>query len=340
MPKRVGRYTVSLPNRPAVTGFAAVVGKKEGEGPLAKYVDFIYDDTTLGESSWEKAESHMQSDAVSRALESASLSASELDYIFAGDLLNQCIGSSYALKELDVPYIGLFGACSTMAESIALASIFVESRAANTCAAATSSHFCSAERQFRFPLEYGGQRTPSSQHTATAAGCAIIRDQGEGPYISNVTFGRMVDLGVKDINNMGSAMAPAAAATISDFLKDTGTNASDYDLILTGDLSLVGTKLLKDLLIRDQIDIKDKHADCGLLLYDIKKQDMHAGGSGCGCSAAVLCSYIFKNMRKGNLNEVLFVGTGALMSPVSIQQGDSIPSVAHLVHFSNSKGEA
>lgn len=337
MPQRTGRYTVQFQNRPVIMGFSAVGGKKEGEGPLAHAFDAIYEDTTLGESSWEKAESHMQRDAFAKALEGAGVTAGEIDYIFAGDLLNQSIGSVFGLKDYIVPFIGLYGACSTMAESLALSSVFVETGVAERCAAITSSHFCSAERQFRFPLEYGGQRPPSAQHTATAAGCVIVGNEGAGPFVAAVTFGRIVDKGIKDANNMGAAMAPAAAATIADFFNDTGTGPENYDLIITGDLSKVGTDLLIELLKREGIDISDKHADCGIMLYDIDKQDMHAGGSGCGCSAAVLCTYVLQNMRKGALNEVLFIGTGALMSPTSAQQGASIPSIAHLVHLSTKK---
>lgn len=335
MPERVGNQTLNLLSRPAVTGYAAVVGKKEGEGPLANQFDKINEDTTLGELSWEKAESALQKEALTIALEKAGCTAGQIQYVFAGDLLNQCIGSSFGLRDFGIPFIGLFGACSTMALSLALSSILVDSGAATLSAAVTSSHFCSAERQFRYPLEYGGQRTPTAQWTVTGAGAAIIAAQGGGPFVQAVTLGKIVDLGIKDANNMGAAMAPAAADTIQTFLEDTGTRPTDYDLILTGDLGMVGSSLLKELLARENIDISPVHNDCGLLIFDLEEQDVHAGGSGCGCAASVLCSHIFNRMRSGNLKNILFCATGALMSTVSSQQGETVPSVAHLVQIMN-----
>lgn len=223
-----------------------------------------------------------------------------------------------------------------MAQTLALSSIFIDAGVARRCAAVTSSHFCSAERQFRFPLEYGGQRTPTAQWTVTGSGAAIVSRGGTGPHIAAVTIGRIVDLGVKDAANMGAAMAPAAATTLKDFFDDTGTGPSDYDLIVTGDLGAVGSNLLYELMNRDNIHIAENHTDCGLLIFDRKKQDVHAGGSGCGCSGSVLCSYILNRLRKGELKDVLFMATGALMSPTSSQQGESIPGVAHLLHLKNS----
>ena len=235
-----------------------------------------------------------------------------------------------------MPFIGLYGACSTMALSLGLASMLVDCGAARVTAASTSSHFCSAERQFRLPLEYGGQRTPTSQRTATAAGASVVEVRQSGkPAVDAVTIGRITDLGIKDANNMGAAMAPAAANTIADFLKDTSSSPSDFDMILTGDLGKVGSRLLCELLQKDRgIDIESVHADCGLLLYDIEKQDVHAGGSGCGCGASVLNSYIMRRLESGELSRVLFVATGALMSPTSSLQGESIPSIAHAVLLS------
>lgn len=333
MAKRVGRYTVQMENMPSINGFAAVCGKKEAEGPLGQYFDQTFDDTTLGEDSWEKAESRLQTESVNRALEKAGLTAPEVDYIFAGDLLNQCISSTFGLRSLDIPFLGQYGACSTMAQTLALSSIMVETGIAKHCIAVTSSHFCSAERQFRFPLEYGGQRTPTAQWTVTGSGAIIIGSGGQGPFVSAVTIGRITDLGIKDANNMGAAMAPAAAATLMDFFNDTSTGPDNYDLILTGDLGEVGSKLLLELLERENIDIGGKHSDCGLLIYHQKAQDVHAGGSGCGCSASVLCSIILNRLKQGELENVLFMATGALMSPTSSQQGESIPSIAHLIHL-------
>ena len=337
MPTRQGRYTLKLDSCPSIAGFAAIVGKKEGEGPLARSFDMICDDTTMGEKTWEKAESRLQKDAVNKALDKAALTPSDIDYIFAGDLLNQCISSTYGLRDLEIPLLGLFGACSTMAESLCLGSIFVDTGAAGHCACVTSSHFCSAERQFRYPLEYGGQRTPTAQWTVTGAGCAIVAASDQAPYVRAVTVGRIQDMGITDVNNMGAAMAPAAADTLKTFFIDTGTNPDNYDLILTGDLGQVGSQLVEELLQRDHLDIAGRHSDCGLLIFDIKTQAVNAGGSGCGCSASVLCSHILTQIKQGTLHDVLFVATGALMSPTSLQQGESIPGIAHLVHLSNTK---
>jgi len=335
MPERVGKYTLRLNSSPSVIGYAAVVSKKESEGPLAKHFDIVCDDSAFGEQTWEKAESRMQKDAVNKALEKCGTSNSEINYIFAGDLLNQCISSTYGLRDLGIPFVGVYGACSTMAETLSLASIFVDSGAADKTIAVTSSHFCSAERQFRFPLEYGGQRTPTAQWTVTGSGCAVVGKSSIPPYIREVTIGTIEDMGIKDANNMGAAMAPAAYSTIKNYFADTCTNESNFDLILTGDLGKLGSDLLKQLLQRDGYNLEKKQTDCGLLIYDLEKQDVHCGGSGCGCSASVLCSYIMNAIRNGDLNDVLFIATGALMSPTSVQQGESIPGVAHLLHLSS-----
>ena len=337
MPTRVGKYTIRLQSNPSIIGFASVVGKKESEGPFGQYYDQCHTDTTLGESSWEKAESRLQNEAVHLALNKAGLKSADIDCIFAGDLLNQCISSTFGLRSLNIPFLGQYGACSTMAQTLAIASLFVEAGAATRTAAVTSSHFCSAERQFRYPLEYGGQRTPTAQWTATAAGSVILGARAAYPAavvgLQAVTFGRIVDYDMKDVANMGAAMAPAAASTLTDYFNDTGTNPQDYDLILTGDLGLVGSSLLDDMMRREGRDIRPVHNDCGLMIYDREKQDVHAGGSGCGCSAAILCSAILQQMSVGQLHKVLFLGTGALMSPTSSQQGESIPGVAHLVYL-------
>ena len=333
MPERKGQFTVTLSSRPTILGYAAVAGKKEGEGPLGRYFDYIFEDTTLGDKSWEKAESALQREAFTRALDKAGMSPSQVNYLFAGDLLNQSIASTFGLREYNVPLFGQFGACSTMAQTLAMSSIFVDSGAADLCCAVTSSHFCTAERQFRFPLEYGGQRTPTSQWTATASGAAVVGMGGGKVHVEAVCGGRITDLGVTDANNMGAAMAPAAADTIFNFLTDTNTKPEDYDLILTGDLSAVGSELLQELLQRKGIDLGTRHADCGLMMYDRHTQDVHAGGSGCGCSAAIVCSYLLSKMERGELHNVLFVGTGALMSTTSSQQGESIPGIAHLVQL-------
>ena len=326
-----------LKNAPIIKGFAATVGKKEGEGPLEKWFDEIHDDTTLGEASWEKAESGLQMSALTIALKKAVLKPSDMDYVLAGDLLNQCMGSSFGLREFGIPLLGLYGACSTMALSLSLAAMLVDSGYAKHAAAVTSSHFCSAERQFRYPLEYGGQRTPTAQWTVTGAGSVIVSSEKNAndtePYIYSVTHGKILDLGVKDANNMGAAMAPAAADTITAHLKCSGASPDDFDLILTGDLGSVGSDLLQTIMKKDGIDIKGVHDDCGTRIFDLEGQDVHAGGSGCGCSASVLCSEILTKLHARELTRVLFCATGALMSTTSAQQGESIPGIAHAIEI-------
>lgn len=333
MPERRGEYTLSLSNQPTILGHGAVVGKKEGEGPLGREFDAVFEDTRLGEKTWEKAESALQKEAVTRALDRAGLSPSQLQFIFAGDLLNQNIASTFGLREMNIPLLGQFGACSTMGQTLAMAAIFVDSGAADLCGAVTSSHFCTAERQFRFPLEYGGQRTPTSQWTATASGAVVVGRAGKGVRVREVCIGRVQDLGVTDMNNLGSAMAPAAADTLAHFFRDTETRPEDYDLIATGDLGAVGSQLNRELMERKGYPLGDNYTDCGLLLFDRERQDVHAGGSGCGCSAAVLCAHFLPMMERGELHSLLFVPTGALMSPTSSQQGESIPGIAHAVHL-------
>ena len=337
MPQRTGRYTISMENDIFIEESAGIAGSKEREGPLGEYFDISFNDDKLGQESWEKAESSLQTIAVNTVLKKAELLPDDIDIIFAGDLLNQCISSTFGLKELNIPFMGQYGACSTMAQTLALGSIFTDSNAANRAVAVTSSHFCSAERQFRLPLEYGGQRTPSAQWTVTGAGAALISKKPSAAKIKHVTIGRIKDLDIKDANNMGAAMAPAAAETIMSFLSDTNTKVSDIDLILTGDLGKVGSALLRELMQREGIDISSIHNDCGMLIFDTVKQDVHSGGSGCGCSASVFCSYIMKNIKVGKLHNVLFTATGALMSPTSSQQGESIPGIAHLIHICGDK---
>ena len=337
MASRIGRYTIQLAIPPGIIGYASIVGKKEGEGPLSTKFDVINEDTTFGEKTWEKSESRMQMNTLNLALKKANITSNTVDVIFAGDLLNQCISSSYGMRESGIPFAGIYGACSTMAESLSLSSVFIEGGFANVCAALTSSHFCSAERQYRLPLQYGGQRAQSAQWTVTGSGCVILAANGPGPFIKEITLGRVIDLGIKDANNMGAAMAPAAADTIKNYFHDTQAQPQDFDLIVTGDLGYVGSELLKTLLSKEGISLGANYNDCGLLIFDREKQDVHSGGSGCGCSASVLCSHILGGMTSGSLHEVLFIATGALMSPTSMQQGESIPSVAHLVHLSTAK---
>lgn len=333
--KRVGRDTVLTEHKPRLLSSAAVVGKKEGNGPLRDYFDMVYQDTLLGQDSWEQAESMLQMEAVKTALRKVEMSPEQMDYIFAGDLLNQCTGSVFGLRQLSIPFLGQYGACSTMAQTIAMAALFVDSGMAQYAAAVTSSHFCSAERQFRFPLEYGSLRAPTSQWTVTGSGSAILGTGSKGPYVAAVTVGRITDLGVTDSNNMGAAMAPAAAETLKAYFSDTNTHPDHYDLIVTGDLGSVGSTLLYDLMEKEGYDIRSNHADCGLLIFDRVRQKVNAGGSGCGCSGTVLCSYLMHRLLRGELNDILFMATGALMSTTTSQQGESIPGVAHLVRICN-----
>ncbi|HIV47271.1 MAG TPA: stage V sporulation protein AD [Candidatus Acutalibacter stercorigallinarum] len=330
--RRVGRGCLAFERPPALLGRAAVGGKREAQGPLGADLDKTFGDTSLGMDTWEQAEAQLQKEAVALALARAGLGPEDLDLIFAGDLLNQCISSTFGVMGYQVPFLGQYGACSTMAQALLLAALAVESGAARQAAAVTSSHFCSAERQFRLPLEYGGQRSPTAQWTATAAGCAVVGLSGR-VKVRGGLVGKIVDLGVKDPANMGAAMAPAAADSIARYLRDTGTSPGDYDGIFTGDLGAVGTALLYQLLAEEGVHLQRVHDDCGLLLYDRQRQDVHAGGSGCGCSAAVLCGHLLKRMEQGELGDILFCATGALMSPTSQQQGQSIPGVCHVVHL-------
>lgn len=338
MAKRKGTYTVVFDEPISVRASAAVGSKKESEGPIGHAFDVINEDDYFGEKTWEKAESRMQQTAIQTALDKAKYQPSDIDCVFAGDLMNQCVGSTYGLRSFGIPFVGLFGACSTMAESLMTASVFLDSGAAGRAVACTSSHFCTAERQFRLPLEYGGQRTPTAQWTATAAGAAVLEKGDTPPFIHAATIGTIEDLGITDANNMGAAMAPAAAGTIAAFFRETKTHPEQYDRIFTGDLGMVGRDLLLELLEREKISISAQHGDCGLMLFDRNTQDVHAGGSGCGCSASVLCAHILPRIQSGEWKNVLFVATGALMSPTLLQQGESIPGIAHLVHISAAEG--
>lgn len=331
MIKRIGQRTLQFDNRPFLLAHASAVGKKEGDGPLGAQFDFVTEDDRMGQKSWELAESELQKTAIETALKKGGLQKSDLDMILAGDLLNQCIGSFLASMQSDVPYLGQYGACSTMAQGLALGSCLIEGGAARRLVASASSHFCSAERQYRFPLAYGGQRTPTAQWTATAAGAVVLGEQGSGHIrITHALFGKMVEMGVKDANNMGAAMAPAAYDTLSTLLADLGAQPNDFDCIVTGDLGHVGADLLLTLLREDKIDLSPVYSDCGSLLFG-DEQDAHAGGSGCGCSAAVLCGPLLRDMQAGKLKRLVFAGTGAMMSPISVQQGQPIAGICHAV---------
>lgn len=335
--KRIGKQTVLLENPPTIIATATIVGPKEGDGPLKDYFDLILEDDLWGESSWEKCESKLQEEAVKLALNNAKLVPDQVDYLFAGDLLNQIISSSYAARQLKIPFFGLYGACSTKTESLSLGAMAIDGGFADTVVSVTSSHFSTAERQYRFPLEHGNQRPLTAQWTVTGAGASVLSSTGNGPYITHITTGRIIDPGIKNANNMGAAMAPAAADTIVQHFKDTGFKPDDYDLIITGDLASVGKDIAEELIAKEGYDISSKFIDCGIEIFDAERQDTHAGGSGCGCSAVVFAGYIYKAIKTGKFKRILLVSTGALLSTTSIQQGESIPGIAHAVTVSSCK---
>ena len=328
---RCGKQSFCFPNPPRITHWASIAGKKESEGPLSHTFDHIQKDSFFGEKTWEQAEKKMQQLALQELMLKANIKAEDIGIVFSGDLLNQCIGSSQSVRNKNIPHLGLYGACSTMAESLLLSAMAVGGGFSDKVVAMTSSHFASSERQYRFPLGYGGQRTPSAQWTVTGAGAALVCAKGAGPSISACTIGNVVDLGVKDANSMGAAMAPAALSTIRAHFQDMNTDPSEYDLIVTGDLGQVGKDVLLTLAQREGLEIGGKLADCGTMVFDILKQDVHAGGSGCGCSAITLCGYLLHRLQQCKLKKILFCGTGALLSPTSSQQGLSIPGVCHAV---------
>ena len=328
---RAGSQTLVFGTKPVIVSHAAVGGKKEGEGPLGAYFDFIGRDSRLSQKTFEKAESKLQELALDTAKRKLGVSYEDIDLLFAGDLLNQCISSSFAARGTSIPFLGLYGACSTMAESLLMAAAFVDAGFARTAAALTSSHFASAERQYRFPLGYGGQRTPTAQWTVTGSGCCIVAQAGRGPRIECATVGRIQDFGIRDANNMGAAMAPAAIDTLQAHFRDLRRVPADYDLIVTGDLGQLGKTIVLDQFRRGGVDLASVYNDCGLLIFDTEKQDVHAGGSGCGCGASVLCGYLLDRLEKRELRRLLFCATGALLSPTSSWQGESIPGVCHAV---------
>ena len=326
-----GVWQFSLP--PRILSQGAVGGRREAAGPLGGELDQTFQDTSLGKVTWEQAEAALQGEALSLALGKARLSPEDLDLVLAGDLLNQCVSSTFGLLSFQIPFLGQYGACSTMAQTLLLGAMAVDSGACERAAAVTSSHFCAAERQFRLPLEYGGQRSPTAQWTATAAG-AVVLSREEGPVqVERGLAGRIVDPGIRDPANMGAAMAPAAADTLLRFFQATGASPAEYDALFTGDLGVVGSQLLLELLGEQGLDLSSLHQDCGLLLYDRDRQDVHSGGSGCGCSAAVLCGSILPRLAAGEYRRVLFCATGALLSPTTQQQGASIPGICHLVQL-------
>lgn len=326
-----GRQSYVFENKPVIVGWSSVAGKKESQGPLGKLFDITMQDSYFGQKTWELAEKRMQQLALQELLQKKELKHSDIDLVLSGDLLNQCISSSFTLRNSGIPHIGLYGACSTMAESLLLGSMIVSAGFCENVIAMTSSHFASSERQYRFPLGYGGQRTPTAQWTVTGAGSVLLSNGGKGPKIESCTIGTITDMGIKDANDMGCAMAPAALSTISAHFHDMGTSADDYDLIVTGDLGQLGKDVLLTLAQRTGLNIGGKLTDCGTLVFDNLKQDVHSGGSGCGCSAVTLCSYFLPKLAAGKLKRILFCGTGALLSPTSAMQGLPIPGVCHAI---------
>jgi stage V sporulation protein AD len=317
---------------------ASVVGHKEHEGPIGECFDFYDKTDKFAQSSWEKAESEMQKKALTLALSKSHLDQNNVDAIFAGDLLNQCIGSAYGLLDFDIPYFGLYGACSTAVEGLILSSIGISSGLFEKCATVVSSHFCSAEQQYRTPLEYGGQRSPTAQWTVTGAGAFIVgNNQYSELKISEAMAGIVIDKGINDAANMGAAMAPAALDTLVRYFRQSSTSPQNYDAIFTGDLGLEGSKILAELMFVEGYDLKENYYDCGNIIFDRETQDVHSGGSGCGCSAVVLASYILPKLKSGELKNALLIGTGAMMSPSSLKQGLSIPAIAHLIKLESEK---
>ena len=322
--------TITFKTRPKIVSVSSVAGTKESEGIIGEYADTLLKDDMFGETTYERAECKMLIHVIDGAIKKGRLRREDIGLLVSGDLLNQIISASFAAREFDIPFLGVYGACSTMAESLCLSAVFLDGGHVPYAVAATGSHFASAERQYRYPLELGCIRPPQAQWTVTGAGAAVLAREGDGIAVTGATIGKVVDFGVTDVNNMGAAMAPAAADTILAHLKESGKTPEDYDLIVTGDLGALGSRILKDLTREKGVDISSNHVDCGEIVYNVI-EDEYQGGSGAGCSALVLCSYLFEKMRMRQLKRVLFVATGALLSTVSSGQGESIPCIAHAV---------
>lgn len=327
----IGKQSVLFENPPYLIEGASIVGQKEGEGPLGKCFDVVEQDPMLGMETWEEAESLLQKEAIQKVLLKSNMTKDDIRYIFAGDLLGQLIATTFGILEFEIPFLGLYGACSTIGEALSIAAITVEGGNADNVIAVASSHFASAERQFRFPLAYGNQRPYAATWTVTGCGAVVVGKQKGFAKITGITTGKIVDYGVKDAQNMGACMAPAAAEVIYQHFKDFNSTPGDYDKIITGDLGIVGKTILFDLLMEKGYDISKVHMDCGIEMFDAGTQDTHAGGSGCGCAATVLTGYIFKQLKKKAFKKILFIPTGALMSPVSFNEGNSVPGIAHCV---------
>lgn len=333
--KRIGNRTIKLENGPVIIETASIVGPKEAEGPLSKYFDIKLEDDLFGEKSWEFAESKMVETVVRKAIEKSNKSIDDINYMVGGDLLNQLLSTSFAARSLKIPFLGIYGACSTMAQSLCMSSMIVDGGFADLVVASASSHYCTAERQFRFPLELGNQKPMTAQWTVTGAGCSLLSSKGKGPKVKYVTIGKVIDEGISDANNMGAAMAPAAIDTIYSYFKDTNDDPNSFDIIATGDLGKLGMQITIDLLKEKGLDISNVYTDCGVEIFNLEEQDVHCGGSGCGCSATVFNGYIFKMLKEKKFNKVMLVSTGALLSPTSTLQKESIPSIAHAVIIAN-----
>ncbi|MCI8889261.1 MAG: stage V sporulation protein AD [Hungatella sp.] len=330
-----GKSSIEFENPPIVASYASVAGKKEGEGPLGRLIDVVEQDEMFGTETWEQAESAMQKQAADLALEKGGIRRQEIRYLFAGDLLGQLIATSFGTVDMEIPLFGLYGACSTMAEALCLGAMTVHAGYGDRVLAIASSHFATAEKQFRFPLAYGNQRPFSATWTVTGAGAVVLSKEGkEGiARITGITPGKIVDFGSRDSMNMGAAMAPAAFHTIRQNFEDMGVDETHYDKIITGDLGEVGSRILLDMMKQAGVNLEQNHMDCGMEIYQKESQDTHAGGSGCGCAAVTLCSYILPRIRSGEWKRVLFLPTGALLSTVSFNEGQSIPGIAHGVVF-------
>lgn len=329
---KLGKQTWLFDKPPVIASRAAVVGPEEGAGPLSGDFDVIHSDLFVGEKTWEKAERKLLEEAAHLAMHKAEIHSTEVDLFIGGDLLNQIVSATFTARTLDIPYLGIFGACSNSMESLALAALTVSSRYADRVIAATSSHNCTAERQFRYPTEYGSQKPPTAQYTVTGAGAALVSGRGEGPRITSATIGRIVDMGIKDPFNMGAAMAPAAVDTIAAHLRERGVSPGYYDMIVTGDLASVGVAIARELFAHQGVPIEETtFDDCGLLMFDRNKQPVFAGGSGCGCSATVTYGHLLKRLERGEMKRMLIVATGSLLSPLTYQQGETIPCIAHAV---------
>lgn len=333
--KRIGSRTVKLENGPVIISTSSIVGPKEAQGPLKDYFDIKLDDDLYGEKSWEFAESKMVQTVVEHAVKKANKTIKDVNYMVAGDLLNQLLSTSFAARAVSIPFLGVYGACSTMAQSLSIGSMLIDGGFADLVAASTSSHYCTAERQFRFPLELGNQKPMTAQWTVTGSGCSLLSSQGNGPKVKYITIGKVIDEGITDANNMGAAMAPAAVDTIYSYFNDTKDDPNSFDMIATGDLGKVGMQIAIDLLKEKGIDISKVYTDCGVEIFDLENQDVHCGGSGCGCSASVFNGYIYRMLKDKKFNKVMLVSTGALLSPTSTLQKESIPSVAHAVIIAN-----